>query len=56
MIGAIVMSLGFEKYINVYTSNIIGWICSGIYIGVLFKFYHEFRKLMGDDSITEVKI
>lgn len=56
LIGTIVMSLGFERYINVYTSNIIGWISSGIYIGLLFKFYHEFMKMMGDDSITEVKI
>lgn len=52
----IIFSFGVRQYIDNYTNGIIGWVTSSIYLFLISKIYHSFRKRFSDDSVMEVKI
>lgn len=56
LIMAITFSFGWDKFVNVYARNPIGWITSAIYLFILSGYFLAFRNKLIDDNIMEVKI
>lgn len=56
LIMAITFSFGWDKFVNTYARNYIGWVTSSIYLLIVSGYFLAFRNRYVDDNIMEVKI
>ncbi|MCK1995459.1 hypothetical protein MPH61_23335 [Peribacillus muralis] len=56
LIMAITFSFGWDKFLNTYARNPVGWLTSSVYLFIISGYFVAFRNKLVDDNIMEVKL